>query len=166
VVAQDKATSKQQNITITASSGLTKEEIEKMVKEAEEHEKEDRAARELAEARNKLDTLVYRAEKDSAEWGDKLEGSVKSQLEKALEAAKKTLKESEDHTALNRAHDELMQAFSAAGQKLYEAQAGATPGAEAEAQGGPEPGAGATAETEEPEVVEADYEIVEEEKKD
>jgi molecular chaperone DnaK len=169
VSAKDRATGKEQKIRIEATSGLTEEEIDQMVEDAEEHEKEDREARELAEARNKLDTLVYRAEKDAAEWGEKLEGDIKSRLETALENAKKTLKEGEGSDELNRAHDELMQAFSAAGQKLYEAQAGEAAGAGApgaEAAGGPDGTTQAEAEADESEVVEADYEIVEEEKQD
>jgi molecular chaperone DnaK len=159
VSAKDRATGREQKIRIEATSGLSDAEIDKMVKDAEEHLKEDKSTRELIELRNKLDTLVYRVEKDSAEWADKLDDATKGRLNEALEAAKKTLKESQELQDLNRAHDELMQAFSAAGQKLYEAQ-GATAGAE----GGP--GAqGATEEAEaEPEVVEADYEIVDEEK--
>ncbi len=158
VSAKDRATGKEQKIRIEATSGLADAEIERMVKDAEEHEKEDKASRELAELRNKLDTLVYRVEKDSADWGDKLDEATKKRLDEARESAKKALKESQDVQNLNRAHDELMQAFSAAGQKLYEAQA-ATAGASAT---GDE---GSRAEGEaEPEVVEADYEIVDEER--
>jgi molecular chaperone DnaK len=160
VSAKDRATAKEQTIRIEATSGLADDEIDKMVKDAEEHAKEDHAARELIELRNKLDTLVYRVEKDAAEWGDKLDEENKTRLDDALEAAKKSLKESQDLPELNKAHDELMQAFAAAGQKLYEAQAGA---ASASGEPGAE-GAGPEAEEAEPEVVEADYEIVDEEK--
>jgi molecular chaperone DnaK len=159
VSAKDRATGKEQSIRIEATSGLSDTEIERMVKEAEEHSKEDHSARELIELRNKLDTLIYRVEKDSAEWADKLDEGTKKRLDEALEGGKKALKESQDHQALNLAHDELMQAFSAAGQKLYEAQA-ATAGADA---GGAQASEGTAAEGE-PEVVEADYEIVDEEK--
>jgi molecular chaperone DnaK len=161
VSAKDRATSKEQKIRIEATSGLSDSEIEKMVKDADEHAKEDQAARELIELRNKLDTLVYRVEKDSAEWGDKLDEATKTRLDEALEGAKKALKEGQEGPELNKAHDELMQAFSAAGQKLYEAQAGAASAAAGESG---EPGGG-DAEAE-PEVVEADYEIVDEEKSD
>jgi molecular chaperone DnaK len=159
VSAKDRATGKEQSIRIEATSGLSDGEIDRMVGEAEEHAKEDEAARELVELRNKLDTLVYRVEKDATEWADKLDEDSKKRLDEAMEGAKKTLKESQDLQDLNRAHDELMQAFSAAGQKLYEAQAGSA-GAEGEGQPASE-----TAEGEaEPEVVEADYEIVDEDK--
>ncbi len=161
VSAKDRATSKEQKIRIEATSGLAEAEIERMVKDAEEHEKEDKASRELVELRNKLDTLVYRVEKDSTDWGDKLDEATKKRLDEAQESAKKALKESQDSQQLNRAHDELMQAFSAAGQKLYEAQA-ATAGASTGSDAG---GGGTESESEaEPEVVEADYEIVDEEK--
>ncbi len=160
VSAKDRATSKEQKIRIEATSGLAEAEIERMVTDAEEHEKEDKASRELVELRNKLDTLVYRVEKDSTDWGDKLDEATRKRLDEAQESAKKALKESQDSQQLNRAHDELMQAFSAAGQKLYEAQA-ATAGAST----GSNAGSGTESESEpEPEVVEADYEIVDEEK--
>ncbi len=162
VSAKDRATGKEQSIRIEATSGLSDAEIDKMVADAEEHAKDDQAARELVELRNKLDTLVYRVEKDSAEWAEKLDEDSKKRLDEALEGAKKGLKESQDQKELNRAHDELMQAFSAAGQKLYEAQAAAAGGT---SQTGAEAGAGpGAAGEEEPEVVEADYEIVEEDK--
>jgi molecular chaperone DnaK len=157
VSAKDRATGKEQSIRIEATSGLSDTEIERMVKDADEHSKEDQSARELIELRNKLDTLIYRVEKDSAEWVDKLDEATKKRLDEAIEGGKKALKESQEHPDLNRAHDELMQAFSAAGQKLYEAQA-ATAGAS-----GADASEGAEAEAE-PEVVEADYEIVDEDK--
>jgi molecular chaperone DnaK len=163
VSAKDRATSKEQSIRIEATSGLSDSEIDKMVSDAEEHAKDDQAARELVELRNKLDTLVYRVEKDSAEWAEKLDEDTKKRLDEALEGAKKGLKESQDNQELNTVHDELMQAFSAAGQKLYEAQAAAA-GGEAGAEAGADAGAGASEGEEEPEVVEADYEIVEEDK--
>jgi len=160
VSAKDRATGKEQSIRIEATSGLAESEIEKMVADAEQHAKEDQTAREIVELRNKLDTLVYRVEKDSAEWAEKLDEESKKRLDEALEGAKKGLKESQDSQELNRVHDELMQAFSAAGQKLYEAQAatGAASGKAADA------GEAATEAEAEPEVVEADYEIVEEDK--
>ncbi len=157
VSAKDRATGKEQSIRIEATSGLSDAEIERMVKDAEEHSKEDQSARELIELRNKLDTLIYRVEKDSAEWVDKLDEATKKRLDEAIEGGKKALKESQELPDLNRAHDELMQAFSAAGQKLYEAQA-----ATAGASGTDAPGA--TEGEAEPEVVEADYEIVDEDK--
>jgi molecular chaperone DnaK len=157
VSAKDRATGKEQSIRIEATSGLNDAEIEKMVADADEHAKEDQAARELIELRNKLDSLVYRVEKDSAEWAEKLDEETKKRLDEAQEGAKKALKESQDLQDLNKAHDELMQAFSAAGQKLYEAQAGAASAEAGASEGGSEGEA-------EPEGVEADYEIVDEDK--
>ena len=165
VSAKDRATSKEQKIRIEATSGLSDDEIERMVTEAEQHSAEDKETRELVEVRNKLDTLIYRVEKDSAEWAEKLDDDTKSRLDGAVESAKQVLKETQDSAELNRVHDELMQAFSAAGQQLYEAQAGAASEAGSGSADGGDAQADAGTEAE-PEVVEADYEIVEEEKKD
>ena len=164
VSARDKATGKEQKIRIEASSGLSDSEIEKMVKDAEAHAKEDEETRSKVEARNQLDSLVYQVEKDSGEWGDKLSADSRSRLESAVEKAKEALK-GDDAAALNAARDELMQAFSAAGQEMYQAQAAEAQAAQEEA-GAPEDGEPAepAAEHEDEEVVEADYEIVEEDK--
>ncbi len=165
VAAKDQATGKEQKIRIEASSGLSEQEIDKMVHDAEAHRDEDEERRKKVEARNQLDSLVYQVEKDSAEWGDKVGSETKERLEAATAKAKETLK-GDDHEAMNSARDELMQAFSAAGQEMYQAQAaeaGAT--SEAETADGPtmeEEPAGATVDDD---VVEADYEIVDEEKK-
>ncbi len=168
VSAKDQATGKEQKIRIEASSGLSEDEIDEMVEEAEKHAKEDEKKKEKVEARNQLDSLVYQVEKDSEEWGDKVGAEKKERLDEALSKAKDTLK-GDDAEAMNQARDELMQAFSAAGQEMYQAQAeeaeaaAGQPGAE-----GFEPGAGGPTEAEAPEeeeeVVEADYEIVDEEK--
>jgi len=165
VSAKDNATGKEQKIRIEASSGLSDDEIDKMVKDAEANAQEDEARRQKVEARNQLDSLVYQVEKDSAEWGDKVSAETQQRLGAAMDAAKEALK-SDDADRLNAARDELMQAFSAAGQEMYQAQAaeGEAPDATAEA-GGAEAGADAAAETEDEEdVVEADYEIVDDEK--
>ncbi|HKK94160.1 MAG TPA: molecular chaperone DnaK [Longimicrobiales bacterium] len=165
VSAQDKATGKEQKIRIEASSGLSEDEIDKMVKDAEANAQEDEQRRQKVEARNQLDSLVYQVEKDSAEWGDKVSAETQQRLGAAMDAAKEALK-SDDADRLNAARDELMQAFSAAGQEMYQAQAaeGEAPDATAEA-GGAEPDADAGAEAQDEEdVVEADYEIVEDEK--
>jgi molecular chaperone DnaK len=161
VTARDKATGKEQKIRIEASSGLNESEIERMVKDAESHADEDRQRRERVDARNELDTLIYRVEKDTGEWGDKLGAEAKERLAQATERSRKALKQ-DDLGELGRARDELMQAFNAAGQQMYQqqqAQQEASPGA-----GEPEPaGAGAAAGAPD-DVVEADYEIVEETK--
>lgn len=168
VSALDKATGKEQKIRIEASSGLSDAEIDKMVKDAEEHASEDEERRQKVESRNQLDSLIYQVEKDSGEWGDKVSEDSAARLTQATEAAKESLK-GDDLNAINSARDELMQAFSAAGQEMYQAQA-----AEAEAAGASDESfdgqeTDASDESESPsagdeDVIEADYEIVDEEK--
>jgi molecular chaperone DnaK len=166
VSAKDRATSKEQKIRIEASSGLTESEIEKMVKDAESHSSEDRERKEKIESRNQLDSLVYQVEKDTKDWGDKITGEAKTSLDAALERAKNALKQ-DDSTEMSAAKEQLMQAFSAAGQQFYQSQAGQGEGAPdmggmgeqpdiETADAGPRP---------DDDVVEADYEIVDEEKK-
>jgi molecular chaperone DnaK len=160
VSAKDKATGKEQKIRIEASSGLTEEEIERMVKAAEAHAAEDRERRERIEARNQLDTLVYRVEKDSKEWADRLPADAKSRLEAALEAGKNALRTGHPDE-IRKALDELNAAYSAAGAALYQTQqAGATGGPTGS---GPTGQAGAAQPGQE-DVVEADYEIVDDKK--
>jgi len=168
VSAKDRATGKEQKIRIEASSGLSDNEIDKMVKDAEAHASEDEERRAKVEARNQLDSLVYQVEKDSGEWGDKVSEGTRERLKQSVEKAKEALK-GDDTSTINQARDELMQAFSAAGQEMYQAQA-SEPGAGqadmgdmgAEAPEGSQAD-GASREGDE-EVVEADYEIVDEEK--
>jgi molecular chaperone DnaK len=155
VSAKDRATGKEQKIRIEASSGLSESEIERMVKDAEAHAAEDRKRREQIEQRNQLDGLVYKVEKDSKEWVDRLSPELKSRLETALEGGKSALKTG-DPDLIKRALDELNSAYSVAGASLYQgAQAGK--GAEAPS--------GAQAERPKEDVVEADYEIVDDSKK-
>ena len=165
VSAKDETTGKEQKIRIEASSGLTDAEIDKMVRDAEEHAKEDEDRKEKVEARNHLDSLVYQVEKDTAEWGDKVGEATKERLDESLEKAKEALK-GDELASLNSTRDELMQAFSAAGTgdvtRPRAAEAGdddEVPVDESE-----EGEADAEAETVESdeEVVEADYEIVDE----
>ena len=163
VSAKDRATGKEQEIRIEASGGLSDTEIDRMVKDAEAHASEDEENREKVEARNQLDSLVYQVEKDTGEWGDKIDEGTKNRLESALEQAKEALRGDNSDT-LSTARDELMQAFSTAGQEMYQAQASeaeteevnAEEGSTGESQAGPE-------EAPDEDVVEADYEIVEEE---
>jgi molecular chaperone DnaK len=164
VSAKDRATGKEQKIRIEASSGLTDTEIDRMVKDAEEHAAEDEERRDKIMARNNLDTLVYRVEKDLGDWGDKVSEGARDRLNEALEKAKEALK-GDDVTALNEAGDELSQAFAAAGKEMYETQAEEAE-AEVSADGeGAEPEAAAEeAPVDEEDVVEADYEIVDEER--
>jgi molecular chaperone DnaK len=164
VSAKDKATNKEQKIRIEASSGLSDTDIDKMVKQAESHAEEDRKRREQIEARNQLDGLVYKVEKDSKEWVDRLQPDAKTRLDKALEDGKAALRTG-DADGIRRALDELNAAYSAAGASLYQAQAGQAGGAEAGAQAGAGTGATGEAAPGQEDVVEADYEIVDEPKK-
>ena len=158
VSAKDRATAKEQKIRIEASSGLSDAEIDKMVRDAESHATEDQERRQKVESRNQLDSLVYQVEKDSAEWGAKVSETSQARLKDATEAARQALK-GDDLAAINAARDELMQAFSAAGQEMYQSQAAASEDAGA---GADEPATGPASDDED--VVEADYEIVDEEK--
>ena len=162
VSARDRATGKEQTIRIEASSGLTDQEIDRMVKDAEANAAEDEARHKKVEARNQLDGLVYQVEKDAGEWGDKVGEEEKSRLDAAVETAKEALK-SDDTARMNQARDELMQAFSAAGQQVYQAQAAEAGAEDADASGEPFSTDG-TDEEDEEDVVEADYEIVDDEK--
>ncbi|MGH2667704.1 MAG: Hsp70 family protein, partial [bacterium] len=158
VSAKDKATNKEQKIRIEASSGLSDAEIDKMVKQAEQHSADDKKRREEIEARNQLDALVYRVEKDSAEWRDRLPADAKSRLDQAVESGKQALRTGEPD-GIRGALDELNAAYSAAGASMYAAQgaAGQPEGAAAGAPEPPKPG--------QEDVIEADYEIVDEGKK-
>ena len=162
VSAKDRTTGKEQKIRIEASSGLSDAEIEKMVADAEKHADEDSKIREKVESKNSLDSLIYQVDKDTKGWGDKVSAPTKERLDQALEKGKEALK-TEDAEAMNSARDELTQAFSAAGAEMYQAQA-----AEAQEEEGGEPqseedaAAADEAADEDEDVVEADYEIVDE----
>jgi len=172
VSAKDRATAKEQKIRIEASSGLSESEIDKMVKDAESHAGEDKARREQVEARNRLDSLVYQVEKEKQEWEDKLDESTRTGLNDALERARRALKQ-DDVGEVRGATEALQQAFTAAGTQIYAAQQQAAgPAADAGFSGGATAGAGFEGDATgraggaAPEdVVEADYEIVDEGKK-
>jgi molecular chaperone DnaK len=163
VGAKDKATNKEQKIRIEASSGLSDTDIDKMVKAAELHASEDKQRRETIEQRNQLDSLVYRVEKDSKEWVDRLPADAKSRLDSAIEAGKQALRTG-DADAIRKALDELNNAYSAAGASLYQAAQSQGQGAGA-SQPGPESASEEQPAGEQEDVVEADYEIVDENKK-
>ena len=171
VSAKDRATGKEQKIRIESSSGLNEAEIDKMVKDAEAHAGEDKARREQVEARNRLDSMVYDVEKNKKEWEDKLDAPTRTSLDEALERARKALKQ-DDVSEVRSASEALQQAYSAAGAQIYAAQQQAAPeGADAGFSGGATAGAGfegdATARAggqAADDVVEADYEIVDDNK--
>jgi len=159
VSAKDLGTGKEQSIKITASSGLNEEEIKKMVRDAEAHAADDKKRRELAEARNHLDTLIYTTEKSLKEYGDKVEGSDKQKIEDAIANAKKAL-ESNDLNALKSAQEELTNTSHKLAEAMY-AKA-SQKGAAGE---GPESGAQeAPRQRAQEDVVDADYEDVKDKK--
>jgi molecular chaperone DnaK len=121
VNAKDKATGKEQSIRIEASSGISKEEIEKMKKEAESHTEEDRKKKELIDARNLADTLVYTTEKAMKEFGNKVKKEDKKDIEQKIEALKK-VKDSDNIEEIKKASEELSQAIQKVGTELYKAQ--------------------------------------------
>jgi molecular chaperone DnaK len=126
VSAKDKGTGKEQRIVIQASSGLTKEEIERMVREAEAHAEEDRRRREHIEARNQADNLVYQTEKLLRESGDRLPADLKSEAEGRV-AALRSAMQSSDTAGIRRAMDDLNQTLQRLGQAVYSG-VGSTPG--------------------------------------
>ncbi|MBI4761418.1 MAG: molecular chaperone DnaK [Chloroflexota bacterium] len=119
VTAQDKATGRSQHITITASSGLSEAEIERMRKDAEAHAEEDRKRRELIEARNHADNTVYAAEKALREFGDKVPAEVKGEVESKVAEVKRAA-EGEDAAAIKAATEALGQAVQKIGVSVYE----------------------------------------------
>ena len=163
VTAKDNATGKDTRITITSSSGLSKEEVERMAKDAESHAAEDKEKREEIEARNSLDSLVYNIDKMLKESGDKIQGAEKSDVEAAMAEAKKTLEGSPSVADLKAAHEKLTHASHKLAEVLYKANAAAAqgpaaPGGTSEAEGA---GAG---QKKEGEVIDAEYVDVEEKK--
>jgi len=137
VKAKDKATGKEQSIRIEASTGLSKEEIEKMKKDAEAHAEEDKKKKELIEAKNMADTLVYTTEKAIRDAGDKITADEKKPVEEAIENLKKVLNPpaggGDDIEAIKKATTEMSQAAQKIGEKLYKAaqEAQAPPASEA-----------------------------------
>jgi molecular chaperone DnaK len=165
VNAKDVATGKDQKITITSSSGLSKEEVERMAKDADAHASEDKAKREEVEARNQLDSMVYQIEKMLKEHGDKISGSERTDVESALADGKKAL-EGTDAPAMNSARERLTQASHKLAEAMYKsaqpaggAQAGGFPGTGATTDGG---GASSAQEQKKDEgVIDAEYVDVE-----
>ncbi len=159
VNAKDLGTGKEQSIRITASSGLTEQEIKQMIREAEEHAAEDHRRREVADARNQLDSLVYQTDKSLKEHGGELDAGTRGNIEQALERAKKEL-EGQDPAAMRSAADELSKASHKLAEAIY-AKASQQHG-----QHGPEAGAsgpsGSDGEKRGPkeDVVDADFEEV------
>jgi molecular chaperone DnaK len=123
VTAKDNATGKDQKITITSSSGLSKEEVDRMAKEAEAHASEDQTKRDEVEARNSLDNMVYNVEKMLKDNGDKVSGSEKSDVESALAQAKQSLQGSSSVAEMNSAREKLTAASHKLAEAMYKSNA-------------------------------------------
>jgi len=163
VQAKDKATGKEQKIRIEASSGISDSEIDRMVHDAEEHASDDKSRRDEVDQRNRLDSMVFQIEKDSKDWVDRLDQANKERLDAAIEQAKQALRAG-DAAGIKSALEELNEAYSAAGASMYQAAQASEPAGE-EATGEPGAEAGSEKEQEQEEVVEADYEIVDDDSK-
>jgi len=141
VTAQDKASGCSQHINITASSGLAKDEVERMRKEAEAHAADDKKRRDLIEARNAADNSVYGAEKVLSELGDKVSDEIKAEVRAAMDEVKK-VKDGEDEPAIRKAVDALGQVVQKVGAAAYQAQPDAAPAGPETGSGEPGPEAG------------------------
>jgi molecular chaperone DnaK len=164
VSAKDLATGKEQKMTITASSKLGQEDIDRMMGEAEKHAEEDKKRRDMAEARNKADTVAYTAEKTLREMGDKISEEQKSSIEAEVKAVRESL-ESDDVAKIDEAVEKLTKVLYEATSKIYqEAGPAAGEGGQEPPQDGP--GAGESSQGGKEKVVDADYEVVDEDKKE
>jgi molecular chaperone DnaK len=164
VTAKDTATGKDQKITITSSSGLSKDEVERMAKEADSHSAEDKAKREEIDAKNQLDSMVYSVEKMLREQGDKISGSDRGDVENAIADAKKAL-ESNDKTSMDKARETLTQSSHKLAEQMYKAAQSSAPagGPTSGASAGAEPGANGQPKKDEG-VIDAEYVDVEDKK--
>jgi molecular chaperone DnaK len=169
VTAKDMATGKDQKITITSSSGLSKEEVERMAKEADAHSAEDKTRREEIEAKNQLDSMVYNIEKMLKEHGDKISGTERGDVENALADAKKAI-ESGDKSQMDSARERLTTASHKLAEQMYKATQ-ATAGAASGANGagpvdGPDGASGSNGESKKKDegVIDAEYVDVEDKK--
>jgi molecular chaperone DnaK len=166
VSAKDLGTGKEQKISITGSSGLSKEEVEKMKQEAEAHAEDDKKAKEKIEVRNNADNLAYQSEKQLKELGDKIPDDKKKTIEEAIAAVREALK-GDDTDAINKAYTDLQNKFQSVSEELYKqaaSQAGAGPQPTPEdfaKQGAPEAGEKKA----DGNVVDAEFEVVDEDKK-
>jgi molecular chaperone DnaK len=156
VTAKDKATSKEQKVTITASTNLNDAEIDRMVQQAKEHASEDRQRKELIEARNQADSLAYQTEKTLRDLGDKVPASERQDIESRIASLREAL-QGEDTQKIKQQSDELQNAFHALSQQMY-AQDQAQPGTPPPAPNGSGgPGAGPAGPDDEGEVVEGEF---------
>jgi molecular chaperone DnaK len=167
VSAKDLGTGKEQKISITGSSGLSKEEVEKMQREAELHAEDDKKAKESIEVRNNADSLAYQCEKQLKDLGDKIDGAKKAEIEAEITRVREALK-GEDLEAIKSSYTELQNKFQSVSEELYkQAAANAGPAASGPG-GGPEASPGqesSGARKPEGDVVDAEFEVVDEDKK-
>jgi molecular chaperone DnaK len=160
VGAKDKSTGKEQKIAIKANSGLSEDEIKRMVADAEAHAEEDKKFRELVDSRNRADQLVHAVEKSLKDLGDKVDGAERAKVESALSDLRSVLK-GDDKAAIDKKAEALMQA---SGNIAQQAAAAAQGAAGAGAQGAPEGGAGAQSKAND-DAVDAEFEEVKDKKK-
>ena len=158
VAAKDLGTGKEQSIKITASSGLSEEEIEKMTRDAEAHAEEDKKRKELVEAKNSGDSMIYATEKSLKEVGDKVDAETKSKVEEGIEKLKKAL-ETDDVDAIKTANEELTQASHKLAEIMYSQASQQQQQADAAGDAGGDAGGGAEKKDDD-DVVDADYEEV------
>ena len=158
VSAKDLGTGKEQSIRITASSGLSEDEIKKMMRDAESHSDEDKKRKDLAEAMNNADTLVYSVEKSVKEYGDKISEDEKKEIETALEKCKKVKDSSQSADEIKAAAEELTKVSHKLAEQVYKSTQ------QQSAAGGATDGEGAKAKSGEEEVVEAEFEDVDKKK--
>ncbi len=157
VSAKDLGTGREQHITITSSTNMSKEDIEKAVRESEQYASEDKQRRENAETRNSADQLVYQTEKTLGELGDKLSADDKTKVQTACDALKEALK-GEDYAAIKEKSEALTKEFYAVSEKLYQ-QAAPSGGENGQPNGGAQGGS-------DPNVYDADYRVVDDDEKD
>ena len=155
VSAKDKATGKENKITIKANSGLSEEEIKRMEEEAAQYAEEDRKLRELVDARNQADGLIHSVKKSLSEHGDKLEAAEKDKIEAAIKDAEEAIK-GDDKAEIEAKTNALMEASQKLGEKVYAEQQAQQGGADAQPQG---------EKTVDAEVVDAEFEEVKDDKK-
>ena len=165
VSAKDKATGKENKIKIQASSGLSEDEIQKMVKDAEAHADDDKKQLELVTSHNQLDSLVHSVQKSLKEYGDKIDASEKSSIEAALKSAEEALK-SNDKAKMDAEAETLGQAAQKLGEKMYaeQAQAAGAAGGDGAAGGNSSAGKGASRDKDDGNVVDAEYTEVKDKK--
>lgn len=162
VLAKDLGTGKEQKVTITASSGLSKEEIDKMMDDAQKHAAEDEKRKELIEVRNNADSLIYSTEKTLRDLGDKVDAGVKERVKKATNELKELIA-GEDNNKIKEATEKLSTILHEVSSKLYEEVSRE----QEQHAGGDQPqGEGQKAENSQEDVVDADYEVVDDDHKD